>query len=673
LKARFFKKAFSDTPFLAIAMITLTALITHGLMIPRLGYYYDDWYMLWSGAARGAASLIPLFSMDRPFMGVIYSIFYRVIRDYTIGWHVFALLLRIAGGIAFYWILNLAWPKLKKISVFAAMLFVVFPGFLAEPNAATKVNHLIGYASALFSIALTLQAVNISSRSWRYACTGLSLLLMAFYIWIYEYMVGLEVMRILLLYWMSWQGEKEKAIAATKKVFLAYIPYGLVTVLFVFWRIFIFHSTRPATDLKGLVTDYQSDFVSMVLRVLFQVVKDFFSASTFAWLVQAYHLFDRAEFGEIIVAFMFGLVMVLLAVWYFFIVRKSESNEQENLSPFIIIIIGAIITLGAVFPVVMLNRHIDLMDPYKGYALHPSAGVIILVIGIIAMMKPKFRIPTLIALLALAVVTQAMNIQYWSSFWETERNMWWQLTWRAPNFRDYTLVMAYLPNNYSFQQDYEIWGPVNLIYRPKEEHWPHIESEVLNQDTSLLISEGKVTETHVRDIYLPRDYRNFLLISQPTTRSCIHVIDGKMPAYSANERLLVQKVGQYSNVDLIDPSGTPPVPPGNIFGKEPEQGWCYYFQQASLARQVGDWGKVGKLYDTLSSTGLKAGDASEYFVFIEGLVNLGRVEEAGKIVNDMIKENEPLKFSLCTSLSSAPEYPKSYGYRLQQIKDIVCK
>ncbi|RPJ40398.1 MAG: hypothetical protein EHM21_14745, partial [Chloroflexi bacterium] len=65
MKARFFKQAFADTPLLAIAMISLTAIITHGLMIPRLGYYYDDWYMLWSGASRAAESLIPLFSMDR--------------------------------------------------------------------------------------------------------------------------------------------------------------------------------------------------------------------------------------------------------------------------------------------------------------------------------------------------------------------------------------------------------------------------------------------------------------------------------------------------------------------------------------------------------------------------------------------------------------------------------
>src|SRR5512135_3666833 len=109
--ARLLKKLSSDGPILAIIMISLTAIITHGISIPSLGYYHDDWYMLWSGASRGAESMIPLFSLDRPFMGVIYVGFYRLIGENILGWHLMTLLERIAGGIAFYWILTMVWPK----------------------------------------------------------------------------------------------------------------------------------------------------------------------------------------------------------------------------------------------------------------------------------------------------------------------------------------------------------------------------------------------------------------------------------------------------------------------------------------------------------------------------------------------------------------------------------
>jgi len=73
---------------------------------------------------------------------------------------------------------------------------------------------------------------------------GLSVVLMAFYVWIYEYMIGLEVMRISLLYWVQWRDKPDAFFATARKTFLKYIPYILVVVLFVIWRILIFHSTR---------------------------------------------------------------------------------------------------------------------------------------------------------------------------------------------------------------------------------------------------------------------------------------------------------------------------------------------------------------------------------------------------------------------------------------------
>ena len=55
---------------------------------------------------------------------------------------------------------------------------------------------------------------------------------------------------------------------------------------------------------------------------------------------------------------------------------------------------------------------------------------------------------------------------------------------------------------------------------------------------------------------------------------------------------LVQQVGAYSHVDRIIPTGTSPTLPAHIFGAEPPHDWCYYYQKASLARQLGDWAQV---------------------------------------------------------------------------------
>lgn len=234
------KGQFSEGPLLAIIMISLTAILTYGIMIPNLGYYYDDWYTIWSGVSRGAESLISLFSLDRPFMGIIYSFFFRIIGENVAGWHIFALIFRISGAFAFYWILKLVWPKQRELPILAAMLFVVFPGFLAQPNAATKINHLIGFASALFSIGLSLLALRTRDRLRRYFLILLSAFLLMFYVWIYEYMIGLEVMRVTLLFFVQWQLHPEKALQIVKKLIRFYLPLAVgIGIFFNLARLYI--------------------------------------------------------------------------------------------------------------------------------------------------------------------------------------------------------------------------------------------------------------------------------------------------------------------------------------------------------------------------------------------------------------------------------------------------
>src|ERR1051325_12089297 len=113
---------FQNETCFAVLLIFLTTVCTYGLSIPKLGYYHDDWFVLWSGQARGAQSLMPLFSTDRPFMGVVYSFVYRLLGNTILNWHLYALLWRLIGGLAFFWILRLIWPNQKYITTLMTFL-----------------------------------------------------------------------------------------------------------------------------------------------------------------------------------------------------------------------------------------------------------------------------------------------------------------------------------------------------------------------------------------------------------------------------------------------------------------------------------------------------------------------------------------------------------------------
>lgn len=670
------QKLFKNESFSAVLLIFLTTIITYGISIPRLGYYYDDWYLLWSGQTRGADSIISLFSTDRPFMGMVYSYVYRLLGNNVVNWHLYALLWRLIGGLAFFWILRLVWPRHRYITTLMAILFVVYPGFLSQPDANTKQNHLFGFGTGLLSIALMLQGLKTNSRVGKILCSLISVTLTANYLLIYEYMIGLEGMRLVLLGFMLFQAGFRELRTLLKNFLQHWWPYPLVMAGFLYWRLFIFEGSRNATDVNQLTASYRGDPMSMFLRLIVETVKDFLDTTLFAWFVQPFHLYTRADYVSLLPAILVAGIVIGL-IWLYSRGFKKQWGDvfEEAETPTLIknfVLMGAFITLCTIAPVVLSAREFDPTDAYKSYGLHPTAGVILLVAGLILMLQPKFRNWGLLILIGISISTQLLNARNWARYWDYQRETWWQLTWRAPDIRNNTLMMVSYSVDFGFQQDYEVWGPVNLIYRWGPSRIPNISAEVLNEETALNVLRGDVLSRHMRDFSLRRDFTKLLLISLPSENACIHVIDGTLPIYSEFESLLVRRIGTRSMLKRIVTEGTAPIPSAAIFGVEPAHGWCYYYQKASLARQMGNWEEIGRLYDETVAKGLVANDKSEVFPFLEGLINLGREEEARRLAETEIKGRAALHFGLCESLANDPGYPPEFRYDYTTLHQILC-
>ena len=669
------QKLLNNETLVATLLFLLISVISYGIVIPALGYYHDDWYLLWSGQARGADSIIPLFSTDRPFMGVVYSYVYRLLGDSIPGWHLYALLWRFIGAVAFFWILRLLWPNQKYITAMMVVLFLVYPGFLSIPNANTKQNHLYGFGTALLSIALTLQAMKIKDRVWQVVLTLVSLVLTANYLFIYEYMIGFEGTRIVLMGYVLFQDGvrsiRTLAGAIVKRVW----PYLLVTAGFIYWRIFVFDSTRRATDAGRLAENYLGDFRNMSLRLILETVKDFIDTTLFAWFVLPYQYIASARYANLGNAVFIAAIVIGLVLLYSVLYKRSWAESQsENDSILIrdLIRVGALVTLCAILPVIFSGRQVDLFDSYKSYGLHPIPGVVLFVAGVVLMLQPPFRKWLLFVLIGISVTTQLLNAYDWQNYWTYQREMWWQLTWRAPDIQDGTVIMTYSSGGYNPQQDYEVWGPVNLIYRPYPAEAPPIQAEVLNTDTSYSVFKGETVDMFARDIPLHKDFHDMLLLTVSPRSSCLHVIDGTLPVYSESDALLAKQVGEYSRIDQIVTSGTAPVPPAAIFGTEPEHDWCYYYQKASLARQTGDWQEIKRLYKQTKKLGLNTDDKSELIPFLEALVNLGDHEEA-RMLYKQVRGNARLRLPLCNALAQDPGYPPEFGYNYEKINQILCE
>jgi hypothetical protein len=268
--------------------------------------------------------------------------------------------------------------------------------------------------------------------------------------------------------------------------------------------------------------------------------------------------------------------------------------------------------------------------------------------------RPPARWFFLVALLVSGVMTQFHSAVYYRDFWTQTREVWWQFSWRAPDIQPGTTVIAAPPPGYRFLEEYEVWGPLNIIYNPGgplkfsgQVPFDGIESDLAN---------GVYEVRKMRSVSVPRDYSKPLLITKPTSNSCLHVVNGQRLELPPEEESRISAIAPYSRTDLILPDAVPLDPPPEVFGREPGHGWCYYYQKIDLARQTGDWAAAMKLADEALLLGYSAADRSEYMPLIEAYINVGELEKAKELAQ-RIRTQRELRVTLCDQLKATSAWP----------------
>jgi hypothetical protein len=98
---------------------------------------------------------------------------------------------------------------------------------------------------------------------------------------------------------------------------------------------------------------------------------------------------------------------------------------------------------------------------------------------------------------------------------------------------------------------------------------------------------------------------------------------------------LMRDAAVLSNPDQILPEPSAVMPA--IYGPEPSHDWCYYFEQAELARQFGDWEEVATLGDKAFKLDDSPNNPVERFVFIEGYAHTGDWKKAVELSTSSYK------------------------------------
>jgi hypothetical protein len=227
---------------------------------------------------------------------------------------------------------------------------------------------------------------------------------------------------------------------------------------------------------------------------------------------------------------------------------------------------------------------------------------------------------------------------------KTISDFWWQVVCRAPDIRPGTTLVAIYPGIVYGDGNDVVWGPANFIYAPQPQDRSPVTIPIsgsrLETDSILEIIHGnrdfQQTDLVIKNITITYNYKNLLILSQPSEASCVHAMDSRWRELSFFDLPFLYASAQNSKIENILLKDKTPVPVAYAFGGEPRHEWCYYYQKADLARQQDDWPQVAKLGDEAQKLGLHPNDQMEWMPFLQAyalLDDLKQVRAIAKRIN----------------------------------------
>lgn len=643
-----------------VLFLAILGAVTYLPLVAKLGYINDDWYLMFDGYVGGAEFFHKVFSVDRPVRGYVMQAAFSLFGMNPLYYHLSAFTFRVVSAISLFWIGNQLWANRKIYNWLAALLFLIYPGFLSQVNPIDYQSQIFSLACGMVSVALTLKTLQAKSTATRWGYIVASVLLAWLYLGLVEYFLGFETVRLAIVAIIFLRKTERPVSTRTISAVRAFLPFLTGAGGFLIWRLFFFEAERKATDVS-LQLSSVFDSPLTALWWLNYLIQDVFKVVMVAWTVPLNIFGFSLRLRDAFAGFAFAGLAV--AVLLFFLRQGNENigeNESDNQSREMReqLWLALITIVTCLIPVILVNRHVTLPD-YSRYALASSAGVgILFSVFFEKISTTSLRTGVIAFLLSISVLTHHGNAVRVADETGATRNFWWQVAWRAPMIEEgVTLIVSYPGSPLS--EDYFIWGPANFIYYPERQFASPLEvklpASVLNSDTvNKIISNGSVESPLRRGNYLERDFGNVLVMIQSRSDSCVRFMDGDAPELSPVDAERLVLVASYSRLDAVITEGEFPIPPSEVFGQETEHDWCYYYQKADLARQRSEWDNVTDLLDEALEKGYYPNDGLEWMPFFQAYAVQGDVEKMNETTK-LIVSDKFLRLQVCNSMTKFSE------------------
>jgi hypothetical protein len=632
--------------------LLILCLISYGLLIPKLGYYWDDWPAIWFTKFFGSSSLIQVLGIDRPQLAWLYFLTTSLIGDSTTGWQLFALLMRWVSCLALWWTLSQLWPKQRNEITWVTFLFAVYPGFRQQYISLIYSQDWI--IISLFFLSMGLMIVAVRKAKWFWPLMIISWLLSAYTMFADEYYFGLELLRPVIL-WLVLQEQIEDRRKRLKRVILLWLPYIGLMVAFLIWRLFIHVSPRGQVQMFDQLAS--NPFIGLY-NLAKTVISDIVESSFLAWSLP-FQLKEINATGLTSLTVYFILAVAVSGLTIFFLERLRLSKADPTQPDFhwanLAVAGGVLALFVGGWPFWATAWQIGLTFPWDRFNLAMNLGASLLIAGLTVLIfrKRVFIILVLGVLIGFASANQYHLADHYKQDWQMLQEFFWQMSWRVPGIEPNTAILTNRPP-FTYSTDNSLTAPLNWIYAPdiQNQNLPYLFFDIashfpkgwnsldpnqpLQQDYRILHFDGSFSRA-LSVFYRPP---NCVKIMDP-------VIDRELPG----KPLYITPSASFSQIDLIELNPqNPAVPPTKLFGPEPAHDWCYFFEKAELARQAGDWATAAILADQALSNPKEMTEANvlEWMPFIEAYARTGKWAEAEKLSFQVYDVHPKMRRMLCS-------------------------
>jgi len=641
-----------------VLTLLIVAVLAYGLLIPQLGFYWDDLPMSWIRYQLGAEAMTRYFSTNRPVWALLYQVTTSILPQVPIYWQVFALFWRWMGAVTLWALASRLLPLRPKFALVLSVAFMLYPGFNQQWGSYLYSHFFIVLFFFLFSLYLMLLGRTIPA-----------LIFSALNLWMMEYFFILELARPLML-WIYRAKAAGSVRTRVMDILREWTPYLVVFVLAVLSRLFIFNNQVYGFSLRESFSDTPVETTTSVLE---NVISSLWTVTLSAWGL----IFKgpNPNLDGIRTLLIYAVVVLTTAALVFVNLRKMSNGSNEPRKEISqILLLGVVLLVLGGPPFWLTNVPVTLGFPANRATLAFMLGASFLFAGILEYLPRKFTIALSAALLALAAGRQFLWANEFRRDWTSHRNLFWQMTWRAPALEKNTLVL--MNEELSFYADNSLGAALNWIYSP-EGHDDQIDYALFYPTNRLGASLPELEPgSPVHYDFLAGEFKGSTsqaVVFYYDPPGCLRLLDPKIDPVN---RLIPQdtylrEAARLSAISQITPEKVARMPA--VYGPEPVHGWCYHFQKADLARQRRDWEEVAGLGNIAFDLDDYPNDPVERFVFIEGYAHIGDWEKAVELSLSSYKVSKnytgPLLCALWDRIEKETPHSPEQNFALVQMRD----